>query len=382
MNLALSLTAPIGGIIEDKIGGKKTIILSTLILCTGFFFMYFSRNIFIDYILMGLNGLGIAIGINITKKNACSFFMNNKALICGVINLIPGFLCAWLNIFNEKHILNPLSENPSIENIFYDKNIFLNFQRLIIFEICLLIFTCIVTLVLYIQNDPKETIKFGFAEKESCNKNKIIQEVQNEKQLRVKKAIYNIRAVKLFFMIFCFLPTINFINNTWRPIGIYYNINTYYLQLTGTLYSLIGCISSILFSLIGDKITFRILFVLYSLIITIVSFIFPLSFNNEIFFISGILTISFILNGFNIIIDPHIMKIYGMENYIKIGGVIRSSGGICEIFSVFFAFYIENNFSGNKNYVYKFMYIISGCFSMISLLFGLLESDDKFNYDS
>ena len=38
MNLALSLTAPIGGIIEDKIGGKKTIILSTLILCTGFFF--------------------------------------------------------------------------------------------------------------------------------------------------------------------------------------------------------------------------------------------------------------------------------------------------------------------------------------------------------
>ena len=50
------------------------------------------------------------------------------------------------------------------------------------------------------------------------------------------------------------------------------------------------------------------------------------SFNNEIFFISGILAVSFILSGFNIIIDPHIMKIYGMENYIEIGGVIRSSG--------------------------------------------------------
>lgn len=253
---------------------------------------------------------------------------------------------------------------------------------MIIFEISLLIFTCLVTLVLYFENDPKETIKFGFHEKEVENKNIKKEKNQNQKQLRVKKAIYNIRAIKLFFMIFCFLPTINFINNTWRPIGIYYNINTYYLQLTGTLYSLVGCISSIVFSLIGDKITFRILFVLFSFIITIVSFIFPLSFNNEIFFIFGILAVSFILSGFNIIIDPHIMKIYGMENYIEIGGVIRSSGGICEIFSVIFAFCLENNFSGNKNYIYKFMYIISGCFSLISLLFGLFENDDKFNYDS
>ena len=48
--------------------------------------MYFSRSIFIDYIVMSLNGLGMAFGINITRKNVCSFFMNRKALICGVAN--------------------------------------------------------------------------------------------------------------------------------------------------------------------------------------------------------------------------------------------------------------------------------------------------------
>ena len=107
MNFSLSLSSPIGGILEDKIGGKKTIILSTLILCTSFSIMYFSRNIFFDYILMSLNGIGIAVGINITRKNVCSFFMNSQALICGIISLVPGFLSAFINIFNEKYILNP-----------------------------------------------------------------------------------------------------------------------------------------------------------------------------------------------------------------------------------------------------------------------------------
>ena len=91
--------------------------------------------------------------------------------------------------------------------------------------------------------------------------------------------------------------------------------------------------------------------------------------------------ISFVLNGFNIIIDPHMMKVYGIDNYIEIGGVIRSSAGFAEIFSVIFAFYLENNFTGNKDTIYKLMYVISGCFSLISFVLGLFEGDDVFYYD-
>ena len=309
--------------------------------------------------------------------------MNHKALICGIVYLVPGFLCAGLNIFNEKYILNPLSESPTIDNIYYDKKIFLNFQKLLIFEIFLLIFTSLISLILYFQNDPKETIKFGFDEKVPEPKNEIkkISKKKTSKKIVIKKAIYHIRAIRLFIMIFLFFPTINFIYNTWRPIGIYYKINTYYLQLTTALFSITGCISSIIFGLIGDRIQFRILFVLFALCITFVSFCFPISFNNDIFFIFEVLIMAFILRGYNIIIDPHIMKVYGIENSIEIGGIIRSSGGINEILSVIFAFYLENNYSGNKNYVYKLMYIISGCFSLVSLVLGLFENDEKFDYD-
>ena len=182
-------------------------------------------------------------------------------------------------------------------------------------------------------------------------------------------------------MIFSFFPLINFINNAWWPIGIYYEIDIYYLQLMGALYSLTGCLSSIIFALIGDKIQFKILFIIFSIIISIVSFIFPISYKNSIIYILEVMTISFIYNGYNIIIDPHMMKIYGIDNYIKIGGVIRSSEGICEIMSIIFAFYLENHYIGKRTNIFKIFYIISGCLGLISVILGLSENEEKFNYD-
>ena len=235
---------------------------------------------------MSLNGIGIAVGINITRKNVCPFFMNNQALVCGIISLVPGFLSAFINIFNEKYILNPLSESSTIENLYYEEKIYLNFEKLLLFEIGFLIAICFITLSTYMPNNPKETIKYGFGEKVNDNDKKEKENKTNElsKKLKIKKAIYNIRAVKLFLMIFLFFPTINFVNNTWRPIGIYYKINTYYLQLVGSFYSIIGCISSIIFALVGDRIQFRTFFVIFVVLLTFSSFTFSTTFKNDILF--------------------------------------------------------------------------------------------------
>ena len=93
------------------------------------------------------------------------------------------------------------------------------------------------------------------------------------------------------------------------------------------------------------------------------------------------MSISFIYKGYSIIIDPHLMKVYGINNNIQIGGIIRASEGISEILSIIIGFYLENNYSGNKDSIYKNMYTISGCFSLISLVLGLFENGDKFNYN-
>ena len=372
--LTQSLASPVGGTIEDIIGARGTILLSYFILCISFSFIYISKSIYIDYISMVFIGIGLSFG-NSTKKNACAYFLNKKTLIISISYLVPGLLCVFLNIINEKYILNPLSESPTIDNLYYDKKIFLNFQKLIIFEIALLVTTCFLTLLLYFKNDPEDTIKFGFNEKDTIRRTK------STKVTQIKTAVYSKRTLRLFLMIFLFLPTINLINNTWRPIGIYYQINTYHLQLTTALYSLMGCISSLIFGLIGDKIQFRILFVLLSFCLVIVSFCFPLSFKNDIFYISEVLIMIFVSKGYNTIIDSHFIQVYGIKNFVEIGGIIKTPGGICEVLCVIISFYLENHFTGDKNLMYKYMYIVTGISNIISLILGCFEGDDIFIYD-
>ena len=236
--------------------------------------------------------------------------------------------------------------------------------------------------MLFVKNNPKDTKKYGFGEKletkEDLLENDRIKLVS--KKVKINKAIYNKRTLRIFLMLFLFYPTIHFILNTWRPIGIYYKRNTYYLQLTTALYNISSSTASVIMAFIGDKIQFRIIFILFSFLLSFISFSFPSTFNNDYLFVSEILLLSFIFNGFNIIFGPHVMKIYGIDMYSEIGGTLATSFGIGEIICVVFAFYLENYFSGNKDTAYHYMYFISGTLSLFSMCFGFFESDDKFKY--
>lgn len=378
INLAFSLISPISGIIEDNFGGKKTIFFSNFISCLSFSFLYYSRDIDVDYYLMFLNGFGIAIGFNITKKNACSYFMNRKALICGIINLIPNILCFGLMFYNEMDILNYQVAPPLIEGTYYPERIFMNYQNLIIFQIKLIIFTCLGSILLYFKNDPKEASKFGFNEKNDNNNkdddmyiDKIIKRKKKlSKNTKLIKALLSKRTLNLIIIVFLFFPTINLITNTMR-------MDVYLHFLFGLLHNIVGCISLLIFTIIGDYIQFKILFFILSFLSSIASFFFIKFYeNNSFYLVLSITLVSFISNGFNVIFDSHIMKIYGMDNFIIIWGIIRSSSGISEIFGIYFNFNLEEN-----SYVYKIIYLVTGIFNLISSFLCLLEGEDKFNYD-
>lgn len=366
INFAFSITAPLGGFFEQKFGAKKAIILSTSVLCFSFIIMYFTRSIYLDYILMCLNGFGIAIGANITKKNACAYFLNKKALICSIIYIFQNILSIILILFNEVFVLNYDIRYPSIEDRYYDESIFMNFQKVIIFEIGILISTCFISLLLYFQNDPKETLKFGFNEKIiNINKNA---EIKVEKKQMIEKSLYNKRTLKLIIMILLFFPTINLITNSMRM-----DEQMYFIY--GTLYNVVGCISCLIFGLLGDCVQFRILFVILSLLLSFTSYIYIKDFEGE--FILFILTVlaSFVSNGFNVIFDSHIMKVYGLKNFITMWGVIRASAGVSQIFGIIFNFALEKN-----SYIYEIIFAITGLFSLISACLGLFEKEDKFDY--
>ena len=376
INLSFSLSAPIGGYFEDKFGGKKTIILSNGILCISFIIMYFSRSIYLDYLLMLLKGFGIATGFNITKKNACSFFMNRKALICGIINFFLNLFSLVLIMYYEVFVLNYKPEYPSVDKIYYSENIFINYQNLILFEIGILVITGLAAFLLYFQNDPKETAKFGFNEKikgeENKSENNEIEKNKKKvtKKNKIKKALYNKRTIELIVLVFLFFPAINLITNILR-------MDQHFYFIFGGLYNIVGCISSIIFGIFGDCAQFRILFAILAAFISLTSFLYIKHFEGEFILFFETIFVSFVYNGFNVIFDSHIMKVYGMENFIEMWGYVRASAGISHIFGIILNLVLEIN-----NPKYKIVYGSTIIMSVISLGIGLYETEAKFDYDN
>ena len=374
INISFSLTAPMNGYIKNKFNAKNIIILSNSILCFSFIIMYFSRSIYLDYILMILNGFGMAIGFNITKINAISFFPNKKSLIFGLINLFPNFLSIILIMYNEVFILNYKPEYPLVDKKYYKENIFMNYQNLIIFEICILIITCLFSFLLFFQNNPKETIKFGFNEKIKEEDNKIDEiekdiKIKNKKN-KIKIALHDKRTMKLIIMVLLFFPTINLITNILRM-----DENFYFIF--GGLYNIVGCLSCLIFGILGDYIQFRILFTILSALLSLTSMVYVIYFDGEFILFLEIILVALVHNGFNIIFDSHIINVYGIENFIEIWGYIRASEGISHIFGIVLNCILEIN-----SPKYKIVYIITSISSLISLGIGLFEKEDKFNFDN
>ena len=150
-----------------------------------------------------------------------------------------------------------------------------------------------------------------------------------------------------------------------------------YYFFFGAFYYASGCISSIIFGIIGDCVQFRILFVILSILLSFTSFIYIYYFEEPFILLLITILVSFIDNSFNIIFDSHIMKVYEMENYIYIWGIIRASGRVSEIIGILF-----NLFLNIKSSIYKIIYGIFGVFNLISIYIGLFETEDKFKYEN
>jgi len=376
INLALYITAPFGGIISNRFGQKPTIFLSNLIICISLLFVYFSRSIYLDYILMYLIGFGIAISINITKINSCLYFINKKALILGIIYLIPNLLSGILIFYNEAIVINPDYDGPNINRTFFEEKIFIKFNNAITLEIKIIIITCLATLVLYFKNNPKDTKKLGYNEKlpNENNNNDESEKIEKNKRktskiLLLKKVIHDKRTIRLILMVMLFFPTITLITNTLR-------MDDYMFFIYGAFYNLAGCISCLIFGLIGDCVRFKIVFIILSILLLLVPYTYIKWFENEFILVLEAMLISFVYNAFNIIFDSHIMKVYGIKNYNEMWGIIRSSRGISEILGI-----ILNVFLDYKNGIYKIIYGFAGCLSIISMGLSLYENEDKFNYE-
>ena len=171
-------------------------------------------------------------------------------------------------------------------------------------------------------------------------------------------------------MVLLFFTTIHLITNILR-------MDQYFYFMYGGLYNIIGCIFSLIFGILGDYIRFKILYSILAGLLTISSLVYIIYFEGEFILFLETILVSLIYNGFNVIYDSHIMNVFGAENYIDIWAYIRAPEGISHLLGIILNFILDIN-----SPAYKIIYGISSLGSLISLLIGICEGEDKFNYEN
>lgn len=458
--IVMGIFIPISGVIEFKIGIKRSIILGAIIQTMGCSIFYFSHNYYLDLLGFFISAIGCSISLVLTSKNAVMYFFNKKGTISGILSLITTLNFSVFNAIGEKVIINPKSVGPDNES-FYPYEVSKNIVNYTLFQIAMIGITsllCILFIVPYdmkaskklndkIQEDKKENeskrkenieerllpgegnenedaaktplswdnkeenIKIN-DEKQAENedkdtknidiqedlKEKLPTEIENEvfnsvalndstvnmpqrkySTAHIKKAIKNFRVWRFFIMSILSSPLSNFMMMTWRPIAIYKKLDTNAIQDVNTYSSIISSIATPLFGFLSDKVSFRILKVSLMVVSAIIGFFFYSSFNNITTFTIQFLVSRFVSSAGFQISGPHFMKVFGMQYYIEISGIIGIAEVIMSPICSFSVFFIES-FKSSIDSVYIFLFSAGAVLTTIAGILALFETEEKMKY--
>lgn len=188
------------------------------------------------------------------------------------------------------------------------------------------------------------------------------------------------RIWRLFLIGLFSCPLNNFICLTWRPVGITEKIPTKSLQLIGGYLFIVTSVSTLFFSFLSDKISFKFLYSILSGISVGIGLLFCHSFKSPLMFTLLILLNSFVSKGKSIIAQPHYMRVFGMGHYLEIGGLIALSHVFMSPLCSFFAYCIEK-YIGDKNIAYHFMFSTGGILCILPMILSICETEEEFDFD-
>lgn len=201
----------------------------------------------------------------------------------------------------------------------------------------------------------------------------------NYSTAHTKKALRSFRVWKLFTLVLCSYLALNLVLICWRPIGVNVGIPTEKLQLIGTINFIMTSIGTPFFGFLSDKIPFRLLYSFIAIITSVVGFAFCYSFGSVTLFMIMVCGMNFILGGYIAVLPPHYMKVFGMKYYVEVGGVVGFANVIMGPICSLFAYFVENGVE-DKIFAYRIIFITGAAMNIVSLVIGMFESDEEFDY--
>ena len=170
MSIIRGFFTPFVSIFETKLGLIKAIILGAIINIGGTAVIYVSKNYFVDLLGFFMISLGQSLTA-LRRRNVMSYFYHVRGKLSGIISVLNAFITAGYNVICEKWIMNPESENPTVDKDYYGINVASNYLKYIQFIWCCTGFGTLISLLLIIPFQEEKHGKGLFAPKGKEEKN-------------------------------------------------------------------------------------------------------------------------------------------------------------------------------------------------------------------
>jgi hypothetical protein len=138
--------------IQNKIGLKCSVIVGSSILLASMILFYFSKSFIFDIIIYLILALG-SFCIPLLERNHLYYFYEIRGKLIGALSLVSALESAGLNMFAEKFIVNPQSDEADVDELYYPFNIAENIRKYILIVIIIYLICSVISVILIIPFD-------------------------------------------------------------------------------------------------------------------------------------------------------------------------------------------------------------------------------------
>ena len=353
----------LGGILENKIGFFKTIILGFIVTFYSNMGFIFQQNIWLCYGLTFIAGIGVGLSTSLLFKNLAFYSPEKKGFLISIVGIGGNIIGTFYSYGGEK-LINFEGYTLTDNDNYYPSRI-ANRTYLYFFVTEFIMPIGLIIGLLFTYEYKQEYSKKVKSNSENDKKEEDEQKNESKKKYTMKKiklVVKSFRYWRLVTMAFFISIGGSFIGSTYRTFGAIIGINGNALQAITLILTFFTVILMPILGCIVDKKGPLILIRISAFISIPPVFCLAFFMNNTPIFILCTIIYNLTAVGLGISFVPFIMNVYGIQESVILFPIMGAFTKISEILGIVLGFVLSlNDDKESLKSNYKIMYIISGC---------------------
>ena len=370
-------------------------LISSTVVMLGNLILFYSENIWITYLAMVVFGIGFGFGMFAPVKNACFYKPEKKGIISALVTALGHVAGAAFNIIGEKMINSSgytLSEDEVRYPYYIARNV-KSYYKFIFYTVPVGTFLGILFTFQYSHNKqekkdpmlvtpeemPRESIG-SFTPKDPNNLTAEEKEMYKKDIMKIvkNKRVWTLAMVNWLGTFLLFL-----VLNTFKTIGATApkRVDANMLMYTAVFVALSLSLASPFWGFLIDKFSFKVLFSIVNIVGIIIGVAIVLGlYYLPLLFCVVVAIDGLCVSGFMSILNPHIMKIFGIHYSMIVSGIIGLVAGTSNFIGSIFSFVVASVFKNNQNFAYGCIFVFGSVLNVVSLILTFFESNEPFEF--